>query len=53
MALAERARKCNGFEIAEIDETVRLGPPLYATDRSPLVYEVTARSSGRIDINIP
>ena len=43
----------NGFEITLVDETVRAGPGKFATDRSPLVREITSDSDGRIDIDIP
>jgi hypothetical protein len=43
----------NGFETALVDETVRVGPAKYATDRSPLVQQVTSDSDDRIDIDIP
>lgn len=43
----------NGFETALVDETVPMGPPEYAGDRSPLVRETTSSSDGRFDIEIP
>jgi len=36
-----------------IDETKRLGPPKYAGTASPLTAEVTAKSDGKFDFEIP
>lgn len=43
----------NGIETTMIDEEVRLGPEIYAGERSPLVVEVRAEGDGRIDIALP
>jgi hypothetical protein len=43
----------NGFEMAMVDETVRVSPPRYAGDQSPIVKDVTADSDGQFDIEIP
>lgn len=42
-----------GTETGMIDETVRLGPPAYAGRKSPLVAEITPRSNGRLDFDLP
>ena len=36
-----------------IDETVRMGPAIYAGDQSPLVVDVRTDSDGQFDIAIP
>ena len=43
----------DGRDTREVDETVRLGPDACSDQRSPLRCEVTAKSDGRIDIEIP
>lgn len=43
----------NGYEMVMVEETVRIGPPEYAGENSPLVKEVTPDSDGRIDVDIP
>ena len=43
----------NGFEVTLVDETVRVGPPQYAGDKSPLTKEITPDFDGRFDIEIP
>ncbi|MBN1393691.1 MAG: hypothetical protein JW959_01480 [Pirellulales bacterium] len=41
------------FEPGMVDETIRLGPPAYAGPKSPLVAEITPRSNGRLDFDLP
>ena len=36
-----------------IDEEVRMGPEVYASDKSPLVVDVRTDSDGQFDISIP
>lgn len=43
----------NGMEMATIDEEVRMGPPVYAGQESPLVVDLRAESQERFDIEIP
>ncbi len=43
----------NGIEMAMIDEEVRLGPEIYASEKSPLVAEVGPGSPDRFDIELP
>ena len=53
------ARKATGRMIPDptgdglIAETIRISPDRYASPNSPLTIEVTADSSGRIDIEVP
>jgi hypothetical protein len=48
-----KVRRHNGFEMAMVDEEVRVSPPQYAGEQSPMVKEVTADSDGQFDIEIP
>ena len=48
-----QVERFNGIEKAMADEEVRLGPPNYANQNSPLVVEVRADSDGRFDITLP
>ena len=48
-----KTRGYTGTEMGMIDETVRIGPEVYAGPQSSLVIEVVAGSDGRIDIAIP
>ena len=43
----------NGFERTMIDEEVRMGPEIYAGNRSTLVLDVAADFDGQFDIAIP
>ena len=43
----------NGREAVLVDEEVRVGPQVYAGDKSPLVFDLRADSDGRFDIAIP
>ena len=36
-----------------IDQTVHVGPAVYAGDQSPLVADITADFNGQFDIAIP
>lgn len=52
------AQQLTGKTVADrvgrmIEETVPLGPPIYAGGQSPLVAEVKADSDGRLDLAIP
>ena len=42
-----------GPEGALADETVTMGPAIYATEESPLKFELTADSDGEFNVNIP
>jgi len=48
-----KVQQHNGFEMAMVDETVRVSPPQYAGEQSPIVKDVTADSDGQFDIEIP
>ena len=48
-----KVQEDDGYDFRTVDETVRVGPPRYAGNQSPLVREVTADSDGRIDVEIP
>ena len=55
-ARKKTGRKVKGFDGMEqtmIDETVRMGPEIYAGKQSPLAIEITADSDGRYDIELP
>lgn len=43
----------NGMEMATVDEEVRMGPPAFAGQESPLVVELRADFQERFDIAIP
>ncbi len=43
----------NGIETSLIDEEVRMGPDIYAGEKSPLIVEIRADSDGRCDIKLP
>ncbi len=42
----------DGLEETMIDETIRVGPAEYATDKSPLRFELCADSDGRFDVEL-
>ncbi len=42
----------NGLEPGMVDETLSVGPPEYTGSKSPLVYELSADSDGRFDIDL-
>jgi hypothetical protein len=48
-----KVQRHNGFEMAMVDEEVRVSPPRYAGEQSPLLKEVTPDFDGQIDIDIP
>ena len=48
-----KVKQDDGYSVALVDETVRVTPPQYAGDQSPLVREIAADSDGRIDFAIP
>ena len=43
----------NGIEMGLIDEEIRLGPEIYAGEKSPLTVEVGPGSPDRFDIELP
>ncbi len=43
----------NGFEVAEVDQTRRVGPRVYATSASPLVCSIERKTGGRVDLELP
>jgi hypothetical protein len=42
-----------GHEASMIDEEVKMGPPIYAGEQSPLIVDVRPDSDGKLDIAIP
>jgi hypothetical protein len=42
----------NGFETTLVDETRRVGPPIYASSDSPLVVSIDASFSNPLDIEL-
>ena len=42
----------DGFEMTMVDEQVRLSPPLYASEESPLRLELAAGSKGEFDYQL-
>ncbi len=42
----------NGLEPGMVDETISVGPPEYTGSKSLLVFELTADSDGRFDIDL-
>lgn len=43
----------NGLEPAMVDETVSLAPPEYGGPKSTLTAEITPKSDGRLDFDLP